>query len=122
MQEKQGSGVSGQGSVKRRIRVSTAPHGGTEVHCNLDGKPDCEGFPDECDHCAGWVGWGLEIKRPAKLITVTIEFDLTNVPPEKLPPNTLEAYKNWAADFKTDMENDPDLGRYIKAEISIEEG
>jgi hypothetical protein len=119
----QESGVRERRSEKgRRVRIGTAVNGGTEVHCDFGGA-HCEGFPKECDICAGWVGWGLEIKGPAKLITVTMKFDFTNVPPELLAKDDpFESMKVWVAYFKMDMKNDPDFGRYVKAEISIEEG
>lgn len=60
---------------------------------------------------------------PARLIiTITANLDLQKMPPEMLKKlGTIEDLKAWAANFKLDMEGDPEFGQYCSVTIATEE-
>jgi hypothetical protein len=60
---------------------------------------------------------------PARLIiTITANLNIQEMPPEMLKKlGTIDDLKAWAANFKLDMEGDPEFGKYCKVNISTEE-
>lgn len=60
-------------------------------------------------------------KKPI-IIIVRMVRDIPNISPKKLEQDPVGCLKQWAAEFKAEMENDPDFGRFVKVEIGVEEG
>ncbi|MDI6754734.1 MAG: hypothetical protein QME78_10125 [Thermodesulfobacteriota bacterium] len=54
-------------------------------------------------------------------ITIKIEVDLKDVPPEKLKTtDPLGDMRKWAQEFKEDMEGDSEFGTFTKVSVVIE--